>query len=168
MKKATAFLLFGLAKTGTTTIQRNLFDNRNELLKYGILWPGFSSNHHELSYLFSVLPKRFSFAQLREGINSHDSWKQKHEEINTKFEKDICKSDFSKLVVSAEAFSVLTEAEMYNLKAFINKYCQRIRVIVYVRDPLKRINSNLLQHIRGGRSFSDSIKGVSHVFPEYR
>lgn len=106
MKKI--YLHIGTPKTGTTTIQKNLINNRKVLNKTGYDYPtnGLIGNaHHNLGFELSSLYKSKPKAGLIFDIC-----------------QEIQKSSFHKFIISSEVFTWLTKEEIFLLKAKLSEF----------------------------------------------
>ena len=79
------FLHIGIWKTGTTTIQKTLYQNREILLEKGVCYPDLSYNHTFLASTFHDSPNDFVVAKSHR--LSGDALDQWHRDSLKKFEK---------------------------------------------------------------------------------
>jgi hypothetical protein len=123
--KRKIFLHIGFGKTGTTSIQKTLLENRYALLNKGVLYPStgivdgahrglFPLNHNELDVgIFSELIS------------------------------EIEKSESEKVVLSSENMSFLNESYVEKISGCFENF--DVRVIFYVRNQVSLIESSFLQ-----------------------
>lgn len=119
--RQTVFLHIGTNKTGTTSIQKYLFDNRVLLKKNGILYP-FSGLIGEAHY---ALSSTLGFSN--SDISS--KWKADFEGLRKQFNKEVTKSNVSKIIVSSENF--MLNSHVQPVRDFFDGY--DVKVIVYLR-----------------------------------
>ncbi|ORT51886.1 hypothetical protein ST37_04190 [Vibrio sp. qd031] len=126
MKKL--FLHIGPHKTGSTSIQRSLIDNRYELNNHGIVYPeiGFHyMGHHKLAE--ALLNDNFTKAKLIiEDINSIDS----------------------SVVISSENFDLLNTKQVEFLKENLNY--DQVKVIYVYRNTAEKLVSSWQESIKHG------------------
>ena len=165
----------GFHKTATTSIQKTCAQNRKQLEKLGFYYPLFYlddrliDNHSIPFYsMFTSNPDRY---------HTNIRWKVDASEANKKYEQqlnDILQKKLNKILISGEDISVMTEAELSNMKEKIYSYGYSIRLIILVRSPFSSLNSFIQQQIKGGRSIEkaqcqytkDRIEKIISIFPK--
>lgn len=132
-----AFIHIGLAKTGTTSIQRQLASRRGWLESQGSYYPktgvtkGFSG-HHCLAWNIANSPKQNEFCA---GFTTDD------------FKRDIEKRKDHDIVVSSEELSLLS-FNYVKVRKLLGLFSGRdIFVIAYVREQAEFFNSFYLELI---------------------
>jgi len=157
--KKTIYLHIGTPKTGTTTLQRYLVNNRDYLYKKGFLIPkvsSFKNGNHQYVANYSS--------------GSNNQWKRTHMRIScgTETEKEL--NDFrDKFYISLrneiksfKGHSVLLssehlyiklkdEAEIIRLKKLFSGICEDIKVVVYLREQSELLVSNYTTSIRNSK-----------------
>lgn len=131
-KKKTVFLHIGTNKTGTSSIQHHFFQNRDLLASHGICYPGLGQDaaaHHEL-LSWVTHPK-------------------KHEKHLKALRKEI--APFDTTIISSESLCDLEKPE--TLKEVFAGY--DIRIILYLRDPVRYLLSWWQQDIQMGKRYPD-------------
>jgi len=145
----TLYLHIGLHKTGTTTIQKNLWNARTELLEKGYYIPSTgrpfqdSAAHHNIA------------AQL--GLNGiYNSSIGGIDNLIT----EICESDKKNYILSSENFSAIFMAEI-NVTAFV-KYIKplfnEIKIVLYLRNVVVSMQSLYAQIL------SSSVNDIQSLF----
>lgn len=149
-------LHFGLAKTGTSALQRTLFDQRENLLKnHDTLYPGKYENHFHLRALFAENPESLFQIQMLALKDSKailkylESYRQEIiTEINTTKPR--------RIIISSEAFPAMKVDELRNLQAFLKTLTKDIVPFAYVRDPWSGSISLLQEQILTGLKRGDA------------
>ncbi|MGK7936150.1 MAG: hypothetical protein AB4206_10195 [Xenococcaceae cyanobacterium] len=134
MKKL--FLHIGLHKTGSTTLQTFLLQNKKVLSDFGYLYPKIGipptlMGHHNLAWLLN---------NDKRADSNFGNWQQLHEEI-----KD---SNFNKIIISSEDFESANRRFIHDLKSNLESY--EVKVIVYIRRQDRQIESQYTQHTKDG------------------
>ncbi|MGD9418321.1 MAG: hypothetical protein Q7R22_005210 [Verrucomicrobiota bacterium JB025] len=145
----TVYLHIGTHKTGSTSIQRWLHDNKTLLSQNGHdIYQGIHrpDNHVEL-YLSTMRPERDSFAKLkRPEISFDDAYTRS---VSDKVRSFIAGSTANHLVFTSEGLSLLRHPdELERLKTLIGSDYDAIRIILVLRDKatfLDRYRKQLLQ-----------------------
>jgi len=145
-------LHFGMPKTGSTAIQRFLFDNQKILLSQGILYPvsgrysEISINHRSLSYTLNPSPKKIHNPIPKPNYSFDEYCDQLH--------KEIFQTNAKKVVLSSEMFfNPVFDAECLTyLKSRLNFYI--IRILIILRRQEDHIESSYSQKITGPAGFS--------------
>lgn len=146
------FLHIGLHKTGTSSIQESLIQNKDNLVKEGILYP----NH--IKIFDNILNTDFF------NIKLADKCATELENIS-KSKKNTIK----KIIISNEAFSG-NPFDGYKKLKIIVKYLSKIsekfetKIILYLRRQDKLIESLYIQSIKDGKTalFNDFIKTLKY------
>lgn len=163
--RATIYLHIGVPKTGTTSIQRVLAENRDRLLSHGVnFFPGRENQGWLFSSLLAGEPHKAAA-----NVRRHIDTPQKAARVNEDFDRQLTdwleQNQSPKILISAEALSRLTEEQIDRLKQKLAPYAAGYRVIVYVRDPYDYMNSASLQGLKGGIV---RTPGMRISLPEYR
>lgn len=145
-------LHIGRSKTGTTSFQENLRENRELLAVNGIKIPAFfkSSNHGALALAFCTQPGRIGKGYAVE--NERDRFKLQQELANS-LSNDI--TDGTWVMTSEHLGSKLkSEAEIKNLFAFLSSYFDEIHILALVRRPDDLAASAYAESIKAGRTWN--------------
>lgn len=152
----------GLHKTGSTSIQESLFSEENLLLlnSKDYLYPRSLENNHTIPLYsaFCDIPEEF-IVNMRNGYSS-DEIKQLNEKNlnNLRFEIANCKQ--KKLIISGEGISLLSTKNLISLKKFLNSmylFPPKIRVIIYVRNPISWAVSMVQEKLKHGLDYKTSL-----------
>ena len=141
MKKL--FLHIGPPKTGSTTIQEFLHQNKDNLLNCGYLHPqaGIPKKllaHHNLAWLITNTKK---------ANPDFGTWKEVHEEIEN--------ADVNNVIISAESFGVAKKKHIDILKSELQSY--EVKIILYLRRQDLRLESLYTQEVKFGWCSTDIL-----------
>jgi hypothetical protein len=139
---ATVILHLGPPKTGTTSIQTFLFQNRLNLLEQGIVYPD-QVNHQDIYNFFK--------------FNLTDTPKTLLDSI------DITKKIDGTLLISCEFFSSFSTNELQRFKKyFISQGLNNVNVFFFIRESTATTLSSRQELLKKGFTFSDpELHGVS-------
>jgi hypothetical protein len=135
----TIYLHIGMPKTGTTSLQKFLFDNREKLLEKGYLYPlsGMMSNgslitfnHHGLgkALLKKYDPKYLVIKNSRSGrIQWESSWEDLKKEIKVINPQNV--------IISSECFTFKKEFYDLDIIAMVKKMLEEYetKIVIYLR-----------------------------------
>ncbi|MFN6483331.1 MULTISPECIES: hypothetical protein [unclassified Nostoc] len=128
----TIYLHIGMPKTGTSSLQKILFNNRNKLLKNGYLYPmsGIRNNAKEVEdrYCHNLLALFFlDFKEKNDLLSQFSTWEGLKTEIDSINPKNV--------IISAEAFTfydVFYKSEtIAKVKNLLKDY--EIKIVIYFR-----------------------------------
>ena len=138
----------GFHKTGTSSIQYTLGENRKELEKQGYIYPDFVFKNER--FYNQSIPL---FGYFTENPDRFDHYTFHHDfvpsEVNKKI-KDWLEyklADCNKVIFSDEFISSLSLAGLSKLKGVFERKGFDIRVIAFVRDPVSLATSQVQQRI---------------------
>lgn len=147
-------LHIGTEKTGTTTIQNFLHQNRALLLEHGTLFPKSlgTPNNRSLPFIVNGQDPEddYSFFLFKGGRSRYHRFVKAR---TRSFQKELKNKKHSKVLFSSEHLhSRLTKREqLVNLKSFLEEQgFASIRVLVYIRDPLEAAISLYATALREG------------------
>lgn len=94
-----AYIHIGLHKTGTSTIQKFLFDHRSSLAECGYLYPSINKNHGgDLYSLFSSSPEEF-VTNVRLGAVSKTGIEQRNIDIRQRYDKEFSSIGYNNIII---------------------------------------------------------------------
>jgi hypothetical protein len=174
VRKKTVVLHVGPPKTGTTSIQRFLYQARHFLAEHGLLYansgrlgkgqqqtvlrhgrrktltgPGYSHNLLPLSLLGET-----------EHLSADECWRTLVTEVK--------ETPLSTVVVSSEAFARLKESHLHDVRQYLSSF--DVRVIATLRQPFERMLSDYTQRVKTGRycnSFASFVEDNAHLVTNY-
>ena len=154
MKKL--YLHIGLHKTGSTSLQSFLCENKDKLLKSRYLYPnqGLSANgkcHHNLAW------QATSDQRYDQSLGSFKS-------LNNEIELSIA----DKVIISSEDFSKAKLKDIRYIYSKLNSY--DVRIVVYIKRQDLRVQSVYSQMVKSGtyfKSIDSFINGTSNKFDYY-
>ena len=166
----TIYLHIGMPKTGTSSLQKVLFNNREKLLENGYLYPmsGIRHNAKEIEdrYCHNLLALSFlDFKEKNDLLSQFPTWEGLKTEIDSINPKDV--------IISAEAFTfydVFYKTEtIAKVKDLLINY--KIKIIIYLRkqddflESCYRYMVNIGACRVGIKEFFNEIK---HMFNYYQ
>jgi hypothetical protein len=155
--QSTIYLHIGLHKTGTSSIQTTLSNNRKKLLAHGINYAdlGDDPNHSVvLLPLFRKAPHRYRLNR-RVGIDSKEKAAKKNAASLAALRRALKSNKSGSIVFSGEGIAALPAHRLRRLQAELEPYAVRFRVIAYVRDPYSAANSMVQQRVRRGQTYEE-------------
>ncbi|MFV8827445.1 hypothetical protein [Alkalihalobacterium sp. APHAB7] len=169
IKKREIILHVGLHKTGTTSIQRTLFNEENNqiLEKKGYIYPrSWPSNHSIPIYsVFSEHPERYHI-NIRNGYTTANII-AKNQEYLRNFEKEIVNRGKSKIIISGEDISVLPHENLQAFKKYIMSLFQeetKVTVMMYLRNPVSWSISNIQEIIKSGGFYETALTHMNTTY----
>jgi hypothetical protein len=165
--KATIYLHIGLHKTGTSSIQTTLFNNRKKLLTHDINYAQLSDgpNHSIILLpLFRRAPHRYRTNRLA-GIDTEEKAAKKNASSLVALRDALKSNKSASIVFSGEGIAGLPANRLEQLRAELEPYAARFRVIAYIRDPYSTTNSMIQQRVRRGQTYQEIIEAPP--YPRY-
>ncbi len=163
MKNKKVIVHIGTRKTGTSSIQKTLGENRSELIRHNIYYPGFEPYNHISTFtpIFLEDPKR-NISMIKRGVTNEEEADRICNRLRNKWIKEFKKCECDNFIISAESLSL----PKFNLNAvkrmriFLEEYFEEIQIIVYFRSFNALMNSQVQQHIKNGITDRTFIKIV--------
>ena len=148
-------LHIGTAKTGTTSIQRFLSENRQELAAQGIVVPSFlgiGPNHRWLPLLAQDEATLDGFA-VRQGLHtSAERLRERRDAKRKELREAVAGQPRARWIISSEQLhSRLDLVDLLRLRRLLEPLFEEIRVLVYLRHPLPTAISSWSSRVRAGR-----------------
>lgn len=151
--KTSVYIHIGLHKTGTTSIQAMLFNNRKALLAHGINYLPLGENHSVALYpLFAAEPHRYR-PNRAAGIDTEQKAAKKNAATLASLLRELERNTSDSVVISGEDLSMLPAEGLKRLKETLAPHAARFRIIVYVRDPVATVTSIFQQRLRRGQTY---------------
>ena len=139
----------GPPKTGTTSFQRNLFVNRDLLLKGHILYPSISANHRFIVSCFMTNPEKFDYNRASRAL-SVEAIKERNSKNLSQLIAEIERHDVETLVLSSEHLGLLDGEEVIALKEFLFGISEEVSVVAYLRHPVSAVASHVQTNVKSG------------------
>lgn len=159
-------LHIGLHKTGSTSIQKFLQQNRQLLLVYNINYLVLNKNNSNPLYsLYCQDPIRYG-ANKRLGIDTKKKVKRYNNTIKEIFINELTKNNSKQFIISGEDLSFLNYEGVKNLKNDITAYFDDIKIVVYVRNPISTIRSKISHFIANEGWSIDKRISVANKYPD--
>jgi len=147
--KKTIYLHVGSGKTGTTSIQKTLFENINAMKKHGVLYLVESDISH--SSIFSW----------------DGNMKQNIEIYFKKLQKLLYKNDnFHTIIVSSENMMGLPVSILEMIKFIFKSDNIEFKIVAYIRNQINHLPSHYLQKVKD--PFQDYKGDMNSFFESYK
>lgn len=144
-------LHLGLAKTGSSALQRCLAENKNLLMThFNVLYPGKLDNHALLQALFCESPELIYQIQLL-NLPNKIAIKRYVKNLREEFTKEIEAYKPNTIIISSEYFSSMTVNELNLMYVFFSSVASEIVIFSYIRDPWSYAVSYTQEMIRMGK-----------------
>lgn len=171
-----AIVHIGTEKTGTTTIQNFLYQNRRKLKSAGYYFmqsPG-KHNHQAIPAICLSDDKYDDFFRIK-GIETLEERKAYKAQFTAEFEAELkgLGPSIHTVILSSEHFHsrIRTEGEMDNVHRFLSPYFDDIRIICYLREQAVTASSYYSTSLKSGGdvSFLDFMRrcGPSNYYFNY-
>ena len=145
----TLYLHVGIEKTGTTSIQKSLDQNREALLELGYCYPKQFSvglNSH-LAAMF--LKDAMSRTNMKLIIDKNGGTQDAHfNKMNKSLSKEIKSIDVPNLVLSSEFLAA--GADINLVKAWCKTLAREVKIILYLREQCSLLVSHQSTNLKGG------------------
>ncbi|MTI86442.1 MAG: hypothetical protein FH748_00585 [Balneolaceae bacterium] len=157
MKKL--YLHLGSPKTGTSSIQRLLFQNKVNINQQGFTYPGREINHHKLWFVTegerADMPRQFSSVKPAEMKRSVD-------QFTVQLENDI-ETGNTQQIISTEYLFIHNEEYVRRAAEYLKRFYSEITVLLFVRNPVDYYKSVQQQMIKA-RSYVESPYEYTYIF----
>jgi hypothetical protein len=163
------YLHIGLPKTATSTIQLVLKNEEKLLKELGYLFPVFYLDakpitNHSVPFisLFSNSPTKYYFNVL-EGITAPEKVLEVNSDYLTQFNNMLDNFKGENLIISGEGISDLFYPGLLRLRNFFYEKFGKdlnVKVIVFVRNPVNRVQSSIQQRVKSGLILKDIYSTV--------
>jgi len=143
----TVYLHIGMPKTGSTSLQKFLFENRSQLLEEGYLYPITGTKKS------GQIWDRYSHNSLSKQLEAqHDAWEKLQQEIETSQAKNV--------IISSEFFTYPKRFfdntnSIEKVRIYLKNYS--VKIIVYLREQADFLQSLYAQMVKSNLQDS-SIK----------
>jgi hypothetical protein len=145
MKKI--LLHVGTHKTGSTSIQRTLYDNRETLEEHNIHYLEFGSNHWHLYSAFMHNPWEW-FEHQRMGHDREQVDKLNADTLRN-VKEEIANSHCDNIIISSEYLAQLGKQKIVKLRDYLSN-CGQVTVVYYCRELLSWLSSDSQQCAKVG------------------
>lgn len=161
MPERTIILHLGMPKTGTTSIQSALFRDREGLLQKGVLYPGFAENHTTpLASVFVENPHRLQ-ANMLAGIQTSRQGQAVAAKWSARLDEALRMEGWNRLVISAEGLIHLRPEQMEMLRNRLLRHCDRVIVVLCLRNPYHWRVSDVQQRLKNGATIDRAIETLA-------
>ncbi|MCV3387076.1 hypothetical protein L8U00_01050 [Campylobacter sp. IFREMER_LSEM_CL2256] len=171
----TAYVHIGIAKTGTTSIQNFLYQNKELLLKQGVFFPQSigKKEHRAFAALNYLECKNDWFCKanyLQSKKQLLDKQKDIFDSLCNELQKFSEKYFINKIIISSEGIQAYlnSEEEYRNLKNNLEKLnIDSIKIIIYIRNQFDLYCSLFSQRVKNGRIYDSIEKYASEIDFDY-
>jgi hypothetical protein len=149
-------LHIGLEKTGSTSIQRMLLSNRDELRRRSVWVPAsiVGWDQHARLYTFAKDEGYIDDFLIYCGLTDQSERTKAINGWKADFLKEARHTECGSCIISSELLQsrITTTAEIESLKLILQSIFDQIRIIIYLRDPLRLTLSFISTALRSGFS----------------
>lgn len=160
-KIGTIYFHVGLHKTGISEIQDALYVNRGVLKENNICYPqNWVKNHSIPLYLmFCDKEKRYTYHVFVGKGLSRSEIDNKRKLYRNSLLDEVRDKNYDTLLFSGEDVSVLTQANISELKSFFELMAPtaKIKIIISLREPIGLVTSRFQGGIKNGKNISDQL-----------
>lgn len=154
----------GLAKTGSTAIQKALFASKEQLLeRYATLYPGSDEQHFHFQSLFAEKPDKLIQIQ-RMQLPGKLAIQEFLSNYRDGLLAEIDSTKPRRIIISSEYFSGMSVGELRALHEFLKTVADEITLFCYLRDPWSFSISLIQEMIRNGQLKGDI--GLGYVMSD--
>jgi len=140
-------------KTGSSSIQNTLFENRTYLLENCDLnYFSTQANHSVLNHVFGD-EAGLDKMPVPSGFGSEKAFAEYKSVLKTKLKSALETNTSNYFVISGEGLSLLGDAAVQRLAAFMEPLFDQVQIYIYVRDPYSYADSAGQQQIKQGATF---------------
>ena len=153
MKKI--FLHIGMHKTGTSSIQRTLFQAHDLLKNFNVFYPTSLGENHSIPLFsnFCENPSRY-YLHVKNGLSQKEIEQFNKNYISSFLDELKHNQNTDTLVLSGEDVSSLTETDLIRLRSFINKELvdYELNIVYFIRNPWDYITSSTQEYLKVGHN----------------
>lgn len=149
----TVFLHIGSTKTGTTSIQRFMAQNRELLQEHGYIYPSFAGTENHTKLAVYGHEEGYHALDIRAGVRNPASRKEYREDFEMLFRYTLGEVK-EHVVFSSEHCSAIlhTEKEIGLIKSLLESLGQEIKIIFYARQQGDYLASRFSTNVITGRT----------------
>ncbi len=148
-------LHIGTRKTGSSSLQSTLFEARDTLqADHDITYYDGALNHSSQCPAFMAEPMAYEQFKFM-GISHVADARRYARDCLAQLDASIAGLQTNRFVLSGEGFSVMKSGDVETLAGFLRQRFQKIRIIVYVRDPFGYAISEAQELIKRGATWDD-------------
>lgn len=153
---------FGMHKTGSTSIQQTLFDHAQHLKNIYYLHSNQPNSSIPIITAFGDNPVQY-FWNRRQRL-TEDQVKARAEATKARLTTQLQTSEKSDFLLSGEGISLMGEAALTRLVAWLTDHVDLVEAVGYIRAPASFMASSFQQLIKGAQIPAD----WSELVPRYR
>jgi hypothetical protein len=145
-------LHIGSGKTGTSSIQFFLHQNRERLAELGCLYPQSPGRRRHARVSLFVQPESALDNRHSWGRQRTDSPRDFRKAFRRKLFKEINESGLSRVLLSDEALFGSPDAALERLRRFTDRVCRSLRLVAYLRRQDDHLVSRYQQAVKTGET----------------
>lgn len=164
------FLHIGMPKTGTTTLQSFLSQNRKLLLEQGYLYPRSPGDRNHLKLpAFAMDQERIDNFRRGLQLTRPKVMADFRGKFSQKFAQELSRTQAAQVVLSSEHFSaqLVHETEINRLREFLCRFCDQIQIIIYLRRQDDTLLSSYSTEVKAGRTEKLSLPDEEERYRYY-
>lgn len=162
-EKKKCILHIGSFKTGTTSLQMTLAQNRDLLKKYGFIYPDIGFNHTFLVVCCGENHKAWP-TEFKKRMDTKASAARFRREMLAYLAKTAEAAGSDTVIFSSEYLVTLHPDRVAALKALLDRHFDGIVVVCYIRHPRSHTVSLAQQSIKAGFADLDAIQERKSIF----
>lgn len=141
----------GPDKTGSTSIQKTLAENKVLLLDESFLYPDANAcRHHQVASYFSDKPEEFIYNRNR-GYKNLSEIKNRDQTYMKSLDDELRSTTADVVVFSYEGFINLKKSELRKLHDYFKPFTESMDIFMYARDPYSYAHSAMSQRVKMGK-----------------
>lgn len=157
------FLHIGSSKTGTSSIQGNLYRHRKYLQSLGYFYPNNAANHIFFASRFREDPTEIAF-HTKSGRDTPALVEKHIEEEMAEFEADLAAFSGQTLILSSEYLPPTSADMCVQMAEYLHSFCEEVTVVCYVRHPVSHATSAAQQTVMVGFKRIAHAQNFAHYF----
>lgn len=147
-KADTCILHIGVPKTGSTSIQKSLFEASGQLAERGFLYPTVQRVHKFLVSTAMETPEKFD---VHRQLGRDNKAAQEHDaQLCAQLGREMADRRPHTLVLSAEHCVLLKLSEVSRLRDYLLTLAQEVQVYAYARHPGYQLPSLIQEQVKNG------------------
>lgn len=156
----------GFPKTATTSLQKTLHGRRKDLLLHaGVLYPSIAENH-TTSICTMFLGNPLGHIANKMASVPESDVENVRKKYRKTYEQEFARNNYSRALISAEGVVNMSQPELADLYGWMTRFCKKVTVIMYLREPVDYTTSVMQQILKQGTTLK--IMYEKPPVPHYR
>ena len=161
-KKKRCIVHVGMHKTGSSSIQENLYNKKNNI-NFSYFDLGVANHSVPMFTLFTDAPKANDYMN-KMGFDE-DGVAEYMAKVDARFRKHLSLNyDYEVFILSGEGMNVLSKNALDKLKEYLLQFFEEINIVAYVRAPIAYINSVFQERVKAGLG---NFSTMHMLYPRY-